>query len=131
MYMYMCKRSPYTVYRLIGVTFRLCYILYCLQVNRSNLSAVIKRLDIETKIPTSQQTNLLRAAGIISVRGAPGRLIKVSDVQRVIDDFDIMLKIGDNISKEEEVSDLLFSEILILILFIIFRREHNFPHIED
>ena len=64
-------------------------------MNRSNLSATIKRLVIETKTPTSQQTNLLRAAGIISVRGAPGRLIRVTDMQRLLDDLGIVLNIGE------------------------------------
>ena len=64
-------------------------------MNRSNLSATIKRLIIETKTPTSQQTNLLRAAGIISVRGAPGRLIRVADMQRLLDDIGVVLNIAE------------------------------------
>lgn len=58
------------------------------------MSTVIKRLNIETQIPTSQQTNLLRAANIISVRGAPGRLMKMEDMKVLMDDFGIPLTIG-------------------------------------
>ena len=57
---------------------------------------------IETHIPTSQQTNLLRAANVISMRGAPGRLIKLQDVQRLLDDFGIPLQIGADLDKTPE-----------------------------
>lgn len=91
---------------------------YFPEVNRSHLSTVLKRLEIDTQIPTSQQTNLLRVAGIISVRsvltlsvpsnfllfnycivcfdcrGAPGRLVKLSDARRLLDDLSIPLQIG-------------------------------------
>jgi hypothetical protein len=75
---------------------------YFPEVNRSHLSAVIKKMFIETQIPTSQQTNLLRAANVISMRGAPGRLIRMQDVQRLLDDFSIPLQIGADLDKTPE-----------------------------
>lgn len=68
--------------------------LFSSQVNRSHLTTVIKKLLLETQIPTTQQTNLLRAANVISMRGAPGRLIRLRDVQRLLDDFGIPVNIG-------------------------------------
>ena len=44
------------------------WLRYFPEVNRSHLSSVLKRLEIDTQVPTSQQTSLLRVAGIISVR---------------------------------------------------------------
>ena len=68
---------------------------------------------IETHIPTSQQTNLLRAANVISMRGAPGRLIKLQDVQRLLDDFGIPLQIGADLDKTPEKVHIISSTDVI------------------
>ena len=41
---------------------------YFPEVNRNHLTSVLKRLDLETHLPTGQQATLLRSAGVISLR---------------------------------------------------------------
>lgn len=67
---------------------------YFPEVNRNNLTGVLKKLDLDTHLPTGQQATLLRSAGVISLRGAPGRLMKLEDMQALLDSFGIPLQIG-------------------------------------
>ncbi|XP_019855613.1 PREDICTED: uncharacterized protein LOC100636670 [Amphimedon queenslandica] len=80
---------------------------YFPEVNRSHLTTVIKRLLLETQIPTTQQTNLLRAANVISMRGAPGRLIKLRDVQKLMDDFGIPISVGRQYDEDPKLDSRL------------------------
>ena len=41
---------------------------YFPEVNRNHLTSVLKRLELETHMPTGQQATLLRSAGVISLR---------------------------------------------------------------
>ena len=41
---------------------------YFPEVNRNNLTSVLKRLGLETHMPTGQQATLLRSGGVISLR---------------------------------------------------------------
>lgn len=50
---------------------------YFPEVNRNNLTGVLKKLDLDTHLPTGQQATLLRSAGVISLRYVQGPLIKV------------------------------------------------------
>eukprot|EP00731_Ephydatia_muelleri_P029058 Em0020g702a len=67
---------------------------YFPEVNRNNLTGVLKKLELDTHLPTGQQATLLRSAGVISLRGAPGRLMKLEDMQALLDSFGIPLQIG-------------------------------------
>ncbi len=67
---------------------------YFPEVNRNHLTSALKRLNLETILPTGQQATLLRAAGVISLRGAAGRLMKFESLEKLLDDFGIPLQIG-------------------------------------
>ena len=67
---------------------------YFPEVNRNHLTSALKRLTLETIMPTGQQATLLRSAGVISLRGAAGRLMRFEDMEKLMDDFGIPLQIG-------------------------------------
>ena len=67
---------------------------YFPEVNRNHLTSALKRLNLETILPTGQQATLLRSAGVISLRGAAGRLMKFESMEKLLDDFGIPLQIG-------------------------------------
>lgn len=67
---------------------------YFPEVNRNHLSSALRRLMLETHMPTGQQATLLRSAQVISIRGAPGRLMKLEDMQALLDDFCIPLQLA-------------------------------------
>ena len=67
---------------------------YFPEVNRNHLTSALKRLMLETIVPTGQQATLLRSAGVISLRGAAGRLMKLESMEKLLDDFGIPLLIG-------------------------------------
>ena len=54
-------------------------------------------------MPTGQQATLLRSAGVISLRGAAGRLMKFGDMEKLMDDFGIPLQIGNDMTKVKVV----------------------------
>ena len=45
---------------------------YFPEVNRNNLTGVLKKLELDTHLPTGQQATLLRSAGVISLRYVQG-----------------------------------------------------------
>ena len=45
-----------------------CVAVVVLQVNRNHLSSALRRLELETLMPTAQQATLLRSAQVISIR---------------------------------------------------------------
>ena len=45
-----------------------CVAVVLLQVNRNHLSSALRRLELETLMPTAQQATLLRSAQVISIR---------------------------------------------------------------
>ena len=45
---------------------------YFPEVNRNNLTGVLKKLELDTHLPTGQQATLLRSAGVISLRYVRG-----------------------------------------------------------
>lgn len=67
---------------------------YFPEVNRNHLTSALKRLSLDTLMPTGQQATLLRAAGVISLRGAAGRLMRLENMEKLLDDFGIPLQIG-------------------------------------
>ena len=79
---------------------------YFPEVNRNHLTSALKRLCLDTIMPTGQQATLLRSAGVISLRGAAGRLMKFMDMEKLMDDFGIPLQIGAELNK---VGDICFS----------------------
>ena len=50
-------------------------------------------------MPTGQQATLLRSTGVISLRGAAGRLMKFGDMEKLMDNFGIPLQIGNDMTK--------------------------------
>ena len=75
---------------------------YFPEVNRNHLTSALKRLNLDTILPTGQQATLLRSAGVISLRGAAGRLMKFESMEKLLDDFGIPLQIGKPTDKVSE-----------------------------
>ena len=75
---------------------------YFPEVNRNHLTSALKRLNLDTILPTGQQATLLRSAGVISLRGAAGRLMKFDSMEKLLDDFGIPLQIGKPTDKVSE-----------------------------
>ncbi|CAI8056730.1 hypothetical protein GBAR_LOCUS30905 [Geodia barretti] len=75
---------------------------YFPEVNRNHLSSALRRLELETLMPTAQQATLLRSAQVISIRGAPGRLMKLEHMQALLDDFCIPLQLATGSTQEHD-----------------------------
>ena len=54
---------------------------------------------LETIAPTGQQATLLHSTGVISLRGAAGKLMRLDSMERLLNDFRIPLLIGKQSDK--------------------------------
>ena len=69
------------------------------KVSKKQLTSAVERLKIEYIVPTEQQATLLHSAGVMPSRGAPGRLMKMESMEKLLQGFGVSVLIGKQSNK--------------------------------